>query len=227
MLIRAGAKVNKNRPFSPVCNVPRKKVNLTSTSGLSALHMAAFYNHQSIIKLLLANGADPTRADPTLADRNHKTTAAGRTPLDCALKDGHEDCARLLRTAMDDHKGPSQALVDAASIGDINTIRELLDMGIDVNSRDRIHFATPLFSAVQAGHLACVKFLLDHGADVDLPTISTRKGVATRRVKPDVCLFFISDGDTPLLRAAHDGKADIVALLVHKAHVNTANNSTP
>ena len=56
-------------------------------------------------------------------------------------------------------------LQDAARKGDAAAVKQLLDDGVDVNTKFRYN-ATALFYAIDAGHLDVVKLLLDRGADV-------------------------------------------------------------
>lgn len=56
---------------------------------------------------------------------------------------------------------------DAARKGDAAAVGKLLDEGVDVNTKFR-YDATALFYACDHGHLAVVKVLLDHGADMSI-----------------------------------------------------------
>lgn len=56
-------------------------------------------------------------------------------------------------------------LQDAARKGDAAAVKQLLDDGVDVNTKFRYN-ATALFYAIDAGHLDVVRLLLDRGADV-------------------------------------------------------------
>ena len=55
-------------------------------------------------------------------------------------------------------------LIEAADNGDIIRVRELLDSGIDINSRGRYGY-TPLMEATIHNQLYIVHLLLDNGAD--------------------------------------------------------------
>lgn len=56
-------------------------------------------------------------------------------------------------------------LQDAARKGDAAAVKQLLDDGVDVNTKFRYN-TTALFFACDAGQLDVVKVLLDHGADL-------------------------------------------------------------
>lgn len=58
-------------------------------------------------------------------------------------------------------------LQDAARKGDAAAVKQLLDEGVDVNTKFRYN-ATAIFYACDAGNIDVVKVLLDHGADLTL-----------------------------------------------------------
>jgi hypothetical protein len=94
-------------------------------------------------------------------------------------------------------------LVDAAEVGDEQSIRRLLDKGADVNQTDWESW-TPLFTAARYGHEDIVQLLLKHNAAVDLAE---------------------NEGWTPLKTAARYGHEGIVQLLLkHNAAVDLADN---
>jgi ankyrin repeat protein len=57
-------------------------------------------------------------------------------------------------------------LHEAAAAGKIETVRDLIERGASINSRDENAW-TPLMQATQGNHLAVVKVLLDAGADIN------------------------------------------------------------
>ena len=59
-----------------------------------------------------------------------------------------------------------QALIQAAVQGKLETVKNLLSEGVDVNSKDEDDM-TALILASDRGHAEVVKALLDAGADVD------------------------------------------------------------
>ena len=91
-------------------------------------------------------------------------------------------------------------LWSAANTGDVNTIHDRLKAGADINSRSPQGQTTALFIAALYGRTKVVKVLLDHEADVTIPS---------------------EDGATPLLVAAYFGRRDIVTMLLDSgANVN-------
>ena len=61
------------------------------TEGTQPLHLAAVACDLEVIRLLLERGANPNLKDGTRAEAAH---ARRRTPLDLAIKLGHEDAAK-------------------------------------------------------------------------------------------------------------------------------------
>ena len=82
-------------------------------------------------------------------------------------------------------------LLEAAVNGDLDEVQLTCDLGVDMETRDRIG-RTPLSHAAANGHLKVVKFLVDHGAEMETKDIH---------------------GRPPLFRAAFYGKSDVVEFL--------------
>jgi ankyrin repeat protein len=57
------------------------------------------------------------------------------------------------------------SLVRAAKAGKVNTVRQMLSRGGDVDVHDR-YGRTALMEAVREGHIEVVKLLLEHGANI-------------------------------------------------------------
>lgn len=91
---------------------------------------------------------------------------------------------------------------------DLKKVKALVEAGADVNAKNA--WGSALHSAVRTGNLEIVKYLIEHGAILDLPD---------------------NAGITPLMWAAKMGKLDVVKLLVGRgANVNAVaslNHWTP
>ena len=151
-------------------------VNVTSDQGLTPLHMAASNGRSRMASLLIENGANV-----------HVRTSEGRTPLDYAeesldqmmaddsggspraqrwRKEAYAEMAVVLRALA------AQDIVAAATDGDIDRLRMLLDLyPLQVDGRK--HNRTALQSAVVADNKPMVELLISRGAD---PTVADSQG---------------------------------------------------
>ena len=144
------------------------KANIEETDSLgnTALNQAADEGDASTVALLLSKGA---RVDTR--DKN------GFTPLLAAAQKGHtEVCELLLDNGSDlEESSPvtqETALHKAAGFGHESLLQLLISQKYkpNLNIRTRLE-STPLHLASQEGHLACVKKLLQAGADPLLPQV--------------------------------------------------------
>lgn len=95
------------------------------------------------------------------------------------------------------HKKPQnniQTLNEAAEVGDIKAVKQLINAGADVRALDG-HGAPPLQLAVARGHVEIARILVENGADVN---------------------FLIEEGGTPLMGAAHCLKPRSIEFLLSK-----------
>jgi hypothetical protein len=95
-------------------------------------------------------------------------------------------------------------LVYSAADGDLDNVRKLLDLGVDVNAKESKLGCTALIAATQSGHTSVVRLLLARGANPSTP-----------------CNALGIEGNTALILAADDGNAEVVRMLIAKgAEVN-------
>ena len=93
---------------------------------------------------------------------------------------------------------------NAASVGNIEIVKQHLEKGVDIDAVDSVAGITPLSWAVIRGQSKVVELLVQHGADVNAKN---------------------NDGGTSLHAAAFLGRVEIVKLLVqHGADINAKNN---
>jgi uncharacterized protein len=126
-------------------------------------------------------------------------------------------------------------LVEAAARGDLESVRQVLGRGVDVDSRDA-QGRTAVTAAVYAGNLEMVQALIEAGADVDIQDdMRTNALLATGetgnaeilqavlRADPDLTRTN-RFGGTALIPAADRGHVEVVRDLVRTAidldHVN-------
>ena len=125
-------------------------------------------------------------------------------------------------------------LLNAATSGKLKQVENLLDSGIDVNTRNYA-CRTALMRAVEMGHLPLVKLLLSRGADVNLKDDNCRTALmyaASHYGSSGILQILLSrgaaindrdkNGVTALMEAAKFGHDDAVqVLLSNGAEVNT------
>lgn len=113
-----------------------------------------------------------------------------------------------------EYNDPDYAIQHAIIRGDLNTVKEVVKSGYDVNKIIRRTLNAPLHLASHHGKLDIVNFLISKGADVNKKS----------RILEG------SGEETPLHDAAHAGHPDIVERLIQAgANVNAldANERTP
>lgn len=167
-------------------------------SGLevNVLREAVLNKDPESVRLLLLFGADPNSVDkngstPLLAateasflegakllmkygaDSNLPAGAANMAPLTTAITENKVDLVQLLLTY---GGNPNLTTADGNTLLDVaisktvpkRLVELLLVYGCDPNGKSRVG-ETPLFRAIEADRLDLITFLLDHGADPNLP----------------------------------------------------------
>jgi ankyrin repeat protein len=163
-----------------------------SVIGLSrrdALMNAAATGQAEVVRALLKTGANPNTKDKE-----------GKTALMLANEKEQVAVIELLRGSGGDESGYRvQEYIRAAMKGDVKSVREFLETGVDVNAAYS-NGAKALISAVRNGHTEVVALLLEWGAKAS--TTSAAKAWGTE---------FHADA---LALAAEGGHLDIVRLLI-------------
>ncbi|KAL8720876.1 MAG: hypothetical protein Q9225_002321 [Loekoesia sp. 1 TL-2023] len=178
---------------------PGIKIDLQDAHGMTALYLAAKYDHWQIVVLLLEAGASVDIGDYKVgrtalrvaAERDHVEVVedllrhgarvdladrSGGTPMLHAVMQGAENALRKLIEAggnlhVVDENG--QSLLHCASDKDRSRIaRTLIDGGLDLNNRDQSK-RTPLHLASQHGNTTTLSVLLEKNAD---PTLKDQYG---------------------------------------------------
>ena len=167
--------------------------------GVTALMAASGSGEAAVVELLLERGADIDARD-----------RYGKTALEIAYDQGHREVINVLRTASLGANGElDQALLAAASLGDVELVKWFLDRGADIEARldeestPGIFLAsqpTSLIVASRMDHPEVVKLLLDRGADVDA-----------------IFTYFLGDtvySNSALGWASGNGNSDLVEMLL-------------
>jgi ankyrin repeat protein len=159
-------------------------------------------------------------ADPTLA------SSRSDDGLSAVLIARYHDAAGALAAQLD--AAPTLDVVDAAALGDAQTLRSLLDVDASLVRAISVDGYTPLHLAVFFGGPEAARLLLERGAPVNQPSTNLmsvtplHSALAGRHA--DVVRLLIDNGadvnarqaagQTPLHYAAENGDEDIVELLV-------------
>ncbi|KAJ9163148.1 hypothetical protein P3X46_022847 [Hevea brasiliensis] len=135
--------------------------NESDNNGRSALHIAASKGSENCVLFLLDYGADPNCKD-----------SDGNVPLWEAMLGGHEAVARLLIENGASIKSGDEGhfACIAAEQNSLNLLKEIVRCGGDVTC-SRKSGNTALHVAVCEDNTEIVRFLLDHGAEIDKPDI--------------------------------------------------------
>jgi ankyrin repeat protein len=213
LLIAAGAKVD---------------LKAEDSEGRTLLHLASEGGDGEICKYLLEHGGDPNvktslGATPILYAAGAKDPSACRvlieagadinvrgkfykdyrsfdTPIDCSLWANQTECFKMLAAAGAAYDC-QKALHFAASRGDIELCKKMVEEGADINQRDN---QSLLQIAVFYGHLDICLWLFDNGADLKQQS---------------------QGGDSLLHFAARGGHTDICSwLLDNKLELEARNN---
>ena len=161
--------------------------NIQDSDGVSAMHLASFNGHYTVMELLLNNN----NANPNLSDNN------GWTPLMNACSEGHYKIVQLLLNNgadpnVSNSKNGMTALIQACLSGHNGIVQLLLTVGADPNTQDDGGY-TPIQIASLKGCFTITELLLKNHADPSLPD---------------------NDGWTPLMNASQEGHNNIVQLLL-------------
>ena len=138
-------------------------VNAKDKNGNTPLHLAAYYGHVEAIKWLIRRGSN-----------KNKKNNCGETPLHMAAKNNKDLAIEALINTINLNRclpfgqsvnlnagriGGATPLHIAAAENSSMAIRELIKQKADVNAID-IEYKTPLFVAVENGHVETVKLLI-------------------------------------------------------------------
>ncbi len=145
----------------------------SDAAGCTALQLAVEHSQLPLVQILLDHGADLEAAD-----------ASGRTPLHEAVERNNVPLATLLlrcgANAEATMPGGMKPLWVAASKGSESVAKLLLQCKADVESFNTKSGTTALFEAVNQGHIALIKLLLDNGADINgrqlTPSVQAGRG---------------------------------------------------
>ena len=155
-----------------------------SAGPVSALMLAVYHGRRDIAQLFLDRGAEPAFGEAVALGDGERVrsllaanpsllldfTPDGFTPAGLAIFFRHPDLAReLIERGADIHAAARNAqrvapVHAAASVGDMASMRLLLERGADPNARQHLGYA-PLHAAAANGDRATAELLVAHGAN--------------------------------------------------------------
>ncbi len=207
LLADAGADLNTGFPYTPLVVAAEwgnlellraliaggADVNRADRSDQTPLLMAVGEGKAAIVEELLKAGADPN----FVAKKRNYEVITNYSPIEYATITGRKAITKLLVAAGGGGKTlPAMLMCTAAGKGDLATVRKSLEKDrVNINCHDAQH-KTPLICAAIQGRSKVVRYLIDQGADVNLPAGPK------------------SNKESPLIAAALSGKVEVVKLLV-------------
>jgi len=125
---------------------------------------------------------------------------------------------------------PGDKMLEAAANGDINTIKNYLDQGVDINYQNSNLLAseeTACMKAAEKGQIEALKFLIENGADFKKGNSGGENPIsyAGKKGQFEVVMFLINKGEdvnyqennygmTPLLYATEYGDVEFIKELI-------------
>jgi len=202
------------------CSTPRDLVNLTDDKGFTPLINATISESDAMIDILIGLGADVNASNKDGASAVHFAAGDGSVARLNRLK----SCGANLTLA----SKAGTPLHWAAGKGRSESIKYLVQQGVDVNAVDSSGVSAVLMAAVSSSDEG-VKCLVEAGADVGLVVagnitllhicsenglIEAVKAIVGKPTGKKCCAMETSEGNTPLNLAAMAGNEDIVKVLM-------------
>ena len=200
------------------------EIDLVCGQKGTSLHAAILNGQDEAVKLLLANGASPTFAEPSFGDALHYIALAhGKPNVQTILKMLLQSGADLEGTNNEHQATPLQYAV-AMSFKDL--VLWLLEAGAEVHTKGSALGMTPLIAASSYGYQEVVDVLLHNGANVNFVDSAQRTALfhAAGRGHVGVVDFLLREGaevdavDNNKFQALHiasfQGKRDVIVTLI-------------
>jgi ankyrin repeat protein/beta-lactamase regulating signal transducer with metallopeptidase domain len=201
-------------------------VNLTTKKGWTPLHYAVEMENPDIVRLLVDKGAD-----------FNLKNQEGWTPFSRAALHGRTDMTDLFLAKGVD----TSSLHMAAFAGDLSRVRELVETGTQVDTKDEFGW-TALFWAACSGQTEVAQFLIENKADLGAQDASggtlLHQAAQARTDAVKLVELLIAKGADmnaktnsargamPLHLACLSGNKEVAALLISKgADVNSRDNN--
>lgn len=134
------------------------QINIKDNFGTTAIIVAATAGKTATAAYLAQQGGDPTQKD-----------TSGGSALSNAAFFGHTETVKALLTFADNlpQSDAEELLMIACGLGNVDTVKVLLEHGISVNARG-IKQRTAIMAAAAFNKMEVAKLLLNKGADATL-----------------------------------------------------------
>ena len=207
-------------------------VDFLNNVGRTPLVVAVEMHCKDFVKELIKHGAKITQNAISTAREESETDICSimlRTnPLAAT------EALETLHSQRGDFDAPPPELFRAIKSKNAREVRTILESnGIELNNDDVV-YGVPLFKAIEAGSLDCVKVLVMYGADVNFWSREYPLFVALRSGEKAITDFLIEngadinaetqDGETAIFAAVKSKNAELVKMMIEKgADVNQTN----
>ncbi|KAF2818007.1 ankyrin [Mytilinidion resinicola] len=169
------------------------------------VHSASSWGYTEVVRALLEDGQNPTRATPN----------NGQTALHCAASFAKEDVVKILLEydVQIDARNADRYTPLCSGNGLIDIVQLLIQKGLNVNEKSPKRKTTPLFWAITRHQKETVKLLPDHGAETDCETLlgETLFMAACSQVDVEIIAMLLEHGASPK-RLMEDGSTVLHSL---------------
>ena len=206
----------KNERLADILIAAGANLDVEDANQKNTLMYAAEANNYKLLQRLLSRGYD-----------RKKRSRGGKTALDYAVDARAVDCSRILRKLdtlpMD--------FINAVDNGKLSEVRQLLDDGADINTKDKNGRAA-VFIAVQKGFPEILTLLIDKGADPNASYFKNKSmtlfayAIHNKKFQEALILlrrgarsdfnYRFEGGKTALMLAVQNEKFELAELLVSK-----------
>lgn len=166
-------------------------ISATNNEGETALMEASYNGHLDIVKYLVSEGADVNSADNggftslmsaswsenlevaefLLSKGANINAKCCNNKLSIVFEAGRIEKVEVVRFLIKHGANLNESLHASAMVGDLKSVKLLLEKGANLNSLDR-QGHTPLIMASWRGHINVAEYLIQKGADINVKDFS-------------------------------------------------------
>ena len=204
-------------------------VDIGNEIGASPLHRATGRGAHDLVALLLERGAN-VHAVLSSARGLGGSFWTDLQAIDLAIWDGRRPGDSRIVELLFTH-GATRDLTVAAALGDVDTVRRILDAAPGRISETRPSGRRPLSAAIEAGHDAIARLLLERGADPNWREPTAPKGRALHAAasagKRELVELLLTRGADPNSDVDSSGNAVVAAATPEIRALLVARGGTP